>query len=475
MAGGPVKTVLPMLALTLFAVNAAAQGSITGTVYDSLTTRGPLANATVVLVERSRYATTDARGRFRIDSVPDGRYTLGLTHPVLDALDLVLPLVPAEVSGGRRANVVLATPSMLTAYARICPDAHDPDTGVIIGSVRDADDHSAAAGADVGTEWTDITLAAGRVNKRRAGTAVRVNSAGVYLLCGAPTGVPLDVFAEHDGFIVGPVSLMLDDRLIRRIDFTVSRRDSAARDVSLLDSTQAASTMSGTASLRGMVLSSDDRPVRSVIVDVRRTHRSARTDSSGHFRIDGVPAGTRSVEIRAIGFAPAAHVVQFAAGATVDTSLSIGVTAQDLAAVTVKTPEVAPTLMGMEGFEKRRAHGLGRFYTKEEIDTHSRSTLADVLTGTIGIHVEYTKGGFPLPYLRGTKAGKCIPNFFLDGAPFYVDGPGPGGAHPFTDLSSTATPDRIRGMEVYTTAGTMPAEFDLTSSTSCGSVLIWTR
>jgi hypothetical protein len=60
-------------ALALTPGIAAAQGSIAGTVYDSLSTHAPLANATVVLVERSRYATTDARGRFRIDSVPDGR------------------------------------------------------------------------------------------------------------------------------------------------------------------------------------------------------------------------------------------------------------------------------------------------------------------------------------------------------------------------------------------------------------------
>ena len=63
--------------LALSSIRAGAQGSIAGTMYDSLSTHAPLANATVVLVERSRYATTDSRGRFQIDSVPDGHYTLG--------------------------------------------------------------------------------------------------------------------------------------------------------------------------------------------------------------------------------------------------------------------------------------------------------------------------------------------------------------------------------------------------------------
>jgi hypothetical protein len=97
----------------------AAQGSITGTVYDSLSTRGPLANATVVLVERSRYTTTDARGRFTFDSVPDGHYTIGFLHAVLDSLDLQVPPVPADVSGNRRAVVRLFTPSPATVASFI--------------------------------------------------------------------------------------------------------------------------------------------------------------------------------------------------------------------------------------------------------------------------------------------------------------------------------------------------------------------
>jgi hypothetical protein len=42
---------LACAALALISVRAGAQGSITGTVYDSLSTRAPLANATVVLVD----------------------------------------------------------------------------------------------------------------------------------------------------------------------------------------------------------------------------------------------------------------------------------------------------------------------------------------------------------------------------------------------------------------------------------------
>src|SRR6266481_9649988 len=97
--------------LALSATIARAQGSVSGTVYDSLRTRTPLANATVVLVERSKYVTTDARGHFRIDSVPDGHYTLGFMHPILDSLDLEAAVVPVDIVVGRTSTVTLSTPS----------------------------------------------------------------------------------------------------------------------------------------------------------------------------------------------------------------------------------------------------------------------------------------------------------------------------------------------------------------------------
>ncbi len=98
--------IVALLSAAATAAPARAQGSITGTVFDSLRTRAPLAIATVVLVLHSRYVTTDARGRFRIDSVADGRYTIGVVHPVLDSLDLQLPVVPVAVSAGRRVSIV---------------------------------------------------------------------------------------------------------------------------------------------------------------------------------------------------------------------------------------------------------------------------------------------------------------------------------------------------------------------------------
>jgi hypothetical protein len=461
-------------------VRAGAQGSIAGTVYDSLSTRAPLANATVVLVERSRYATTDAHGHFQIDSVPDGRYTIGFMHPVLDSLDLEAPVVPVDVTGGRRTVVSLSTPGPAAAYARICPDAYEAETGLIVGRVRDVDDQAPLPDATVTTDWTEYTVTAGRTASHRVRAAARTNLQGVYMLCGVPSTVPLDVHTELAGFSAGPVPLLLNDRLIGRVDFALSRRDSAARTVALGDSTIAAREP-GTGSLRGVVSGGDGRPMRDAVVSILGTQRSAHTDVDGAFRIDHIPAGTRTIEVRAIGLLPMTVSMDFATNAARDTTLSVSRQAQPLKPVAVKGTAVLPSWMEKSGFEARRLQGMGGFLTEQDIARHGYPDLISVLQTARGVRVEWnsdrrSESGFstPMPFLLGISSPQrgvlCRPNFFLDGAPFPVRR-----KEDYRDLSALVSPASIKGIEVYSNPGTIPAQYDLTSSTGCGSIVIWTR
>jgi hypothetical protein len=467
-----------------YALSASAQGSIVGTVYDSLRTRAPLGGATVVVVERARYATTDAYGRFHIDSVPDGHYTVGFMHPVLDSLDLMAPVVTVDVVGGRRTVVTLSTPSRAEAYARICSTAYEKETGLVIGRVRDVDDKSPLADAIVTTDWTEFTLAAGRATGRRMKVVARTSRDGGYLLCGVPTAFGLEVYAELAGFNAGPTPLQLDDRLIGRVDFALSRRDSAARTAALRDSSSASTRRVGTATLRGVVLGGDGRPLRDATIDITGAQRSGRTDGSGAFRIDHIPAGTRTVRLRSLGFEPMTVSMEFATSAIRDTTFLLGRLAQSLTPVDITGRAILPSWMERSGFETRRQQGLGAFLTAQDISRHGYSELSSILQGTRGINVIYGGAGgrgLPFPFLLGVSdfnRMRCVPNVFLDGAPFSIDS-GPPRRGPdrerFDVLSSIARPEAIRGIEVYSSGGTIPAQYDLTSSTGCGSIVIWTR
>ena len=466
--------------IELLGAGAGAQGSIAGTVYDSLSTQAPLANATVVLVERSRYATTDAHGRFRFDSVPDGKYTLGFTHQVLDSLGLDAPVVSVSVAAGRRAAAALAIPSAATVYARLCSKPRETDSGVIIGRVHDVDSKTPLADATVSTDWSEITLTGGRPSSSHVHATTQTNRGGVFLLCDVPSEVPLELTTERAGFRAGPTSLAMDGRLIQRVELGLSLRDSAARAPEAGDTLLGAASARGTASLRGVVLGRDGRPLRDALVDVLGTPDSARTDAAGRFAIEHIPAGTRTVEVRSIGSVPTAVAMDFATNGARDTTLSITRKAQELAPVAVEGRAHSSAWMELSGFGERRKHGLGAFVTEDDIARQSYPDLASVLRGVRGVTVEcnatkYMQGVpcFPQVYLLGVSdynGVRCTPNIFLDGSTFPLRGP-----MGFFEFSQMTPPSSIRGIEVYSNPGSIPAEYDLTSSTGCGSIVIWTH
>ena len=476
----------PLGLLALGAASAGAQGSISGTVFDSLRTRTPLANATVVLVERSKYATTDARGHFRLDSVPDGRYTLGFMHPMLDSLDIEPPVVSVVVAG-REATVALTTPGPAAAVALMCPDVRDSDAGVIIGHVRDVDDGSAIATATISTDWTEFSITGGKQASQRIRAAIKTKPSGVYLLCGVPVGVPLQLQAEWDGRIVGPTALQLDARLISRAEFAISKRDSAARGAVVRDTSAAAAAVPGTATLRGIVRGGDAKPLRDATVSVMGTARSARTDDKGAFRLDHIPAGTRSIETKSVGLMPTIVSMDFATNVVRDTAFVMERVVQDLKTVAIEAKLRMAPLMERSGFNERRIQAIGAFLTEEDISKHGYSDLISLLQGTRGIHVERgavsrSENGisFPMAYMKGVVSVQgeapghnCIPNFYVDGSLFVINPAAP--YQDFSHLSGIAPPSSIRGIEVYSNPGTIPAQYDRMSSTGCGSVVIWTR
>ncbi len=462
------------------ASSAGAQGRIAGTVYDSLRTHAPLANATVVLVERDKYATTDAQGRFQFDSVPDGHYTIGFSHPVLDSLEMEGPMVAVELTGGQksRADVALATPTAATIYSRLCRGALDTGIAVLIGRVRDVDSSAPLGNAAIGTGWTEYTITTGHPVGHRMGLISRTNAGGLYVLCGVPTNVPLEILSARDGFVAGPVPLQIADRLISRVDFAISRRDSAARGAQLSDSVPPPHASGvGTAALRGVLRDAGGRPVRDAMIGVSGAPTRVRTDSAGAFRLDQIPAGTRTIDVRSIGSAPATVSIDFATNGTRDTTLTLGRMAQELAPVSVEGRAAPPSWMETSGFETRRQHGLGAYVTEQDIAKHSYPDIASILRGVRGVRVQcnQTKSGpqgmlcFPMPELLGisdyTRVG-CKPNYYVDGGQFI------GG---FTALSDMLRPGMVKGIEVYSNPGSIPAEYDQTSSNGCGSILIWTH
>jgi len=71
--------------------------SVRGVAWDSLRS-GPLGGAFIGIAGTTRSATTDARGRFRFDSVAPGTHTFTMQHDVLDSIGFTGRSVRVAVS-----------------------------------------------------------------------------------------------------------------------------------------------------------------------------------------------------------------------------------------------------------------------------------------------------------------------------------------------------------------------------------------
>jgi hypothetical protein len=349
-------------------------------------------------------------------------------------------------------------------YAEICPGRRESGTGAIVGRVRDVDDGTALAGATVSTEWTDYTVSPiGRSTPHYRHQESKTTGSGFYLLCGVPVKLRLDVRSELAGVMAGPTPVLLDDRLISSLNFAISRKDAGAHAVRIGDSTVTDVNVPGSATISGSVRGGDGRPLINAVVEVLGTQRSARTDANGAFRVVRIPAGTRTVEVRSIGFEPVLFSTDLATNASRDTTISITAQAQQLAKVDVKGAKALPSWMERSGFDARKTQGMGAFITQEEIGRHGFSDVTSILQGMRGIHIDFG-GPFPVVAMVGGSA-RCDPNWFLDGIKWNGD---------YRQLSGITTPETIKGMEVYSNTGSVPPQFYVPAS-NCGSIAIWTR
>ena len=191
-------------------------------------------------------------------------------------------------------------------------------------------------------------------------------------------------------------------------------------------------------------------------------------DTTGHFRISGVPAGTRTFEARALGVAATTFSVDFKTGARVDTAITLDRVAQNLEEVAVVGTK--PAHVDQSGFDERKALGIGHFLTDSDIAKRPSNEIGSILTRVPSLHLNVGRGGWAILMRGGGMNGPaavsnlCVPSFFLDGQQVSLQ-----------DLRTfVQTPD-IKGIEVYTAAERIPAQFDRSSKTACGSVVVWSK
>ncbi|MCY7380672.1 MAG: carboxypeptidase regulatory-like domain-containing protein [Gemmatimonadaceae bacterium] len=455
-------------------VSARAPGAVvSGIVRDSIA-RGPLAGAMVQLVAADsqarggRMAVADSLGRYALADVPNGRYTVGFFHPMLDSLGLEPPLREVFVDNGLPVRVDLGIPSPARLRAAICAAPSTPLSGaVVIGVVRDAQDRAPVAGATVTGEWLELSFRREGLARRIPRLVVTTGENGWFAICDLPSAGMIALRASRGGDSTDLIEVQVPTHglLRRELYLGYARHAPTAGTTRPADSIDPPrrDALSGDVRLSGIVLTADGGgPIVGAQVSMVSGSRT-RTNERGEFTLLNAPAGTRTLEVRALSFYPERRAVDVIAdGPLIRVALSTLKAVLD----TVRVTASRPADRMRSGFLERRRSGVGRFLTQEDIRRRHPIVTSDIFRTVSGVRVQYDADRFDSRILmRGAVDGWCAPVIYIDGRQMNTLSA--------DEIDTWMRPDDIVGIEVYAGAG-MPAQFEQGMS-ACGTIVIWTR
>jgi len=435
-------------------------GAIRGTVFDSLFGI-PLAGARVALLKGVPSTETDRRGHYVLDSVPAGAQVVTFWHPALDSVGLSTFAFPVTVPAGGVRTLPLGLPSHATYWRAACGVAHPSwsDSGIVYGTIRDAETGQRLAGARAVVSWLAVRWdSAGRWHPDRVGNDVPTDSLGTYNVCGAPVEYLVTAQAKAGPFSSGVVDVLVNIRGIVRRDLLVSREVSTAEPESApLRRSRGLATVIGTVrGERGGVLPG----AVATLDDVADT---VRVDSVGRFELRDVPSGSRMLMVRRVGY--------FAWRSQVDLrnrdTTHVDVALEEATLLDTIRVTAAPQMAGvLQEIDLRRLAGFGYVFGMSEI--RQRPYISSVFQGLPSVQVDGRPDRFTL-WTRGTYSflsgrghgGYCRMRVFVDG--FLAD----------EEELATLMPQQVVVVEIYPRPSIFLGRYADPLS-PCGVVLVWT-
>lgn len=442
---------------------------VTGFVIDSMTNL-PLSGATVVLSGTTHSVRTDEGGRFRfqLDSVPEGTYAIGFFHPTLDSLGITPPTRQVTVRHGTSQFIELAVPSMTTIVGAICPaGARGADQGLLLGTVRDAATDQPIAGAHVVLMWTGLSVGNTAVVKVPKAVNVTTGDDGFYRACGLPAESRVTAQARAEGRRSGWIEVQVPGGGLALRDFLLGTRPVAAATHADSAGVGAAANEPpaplGTSAVAGTVTSNAGKPLEGAQVMLLGTRLITRTDEKGAFRLGGLPAGTQSIEIREIGYAPRRFAVDLAPNRESRLAAVLDERATLLQAMEVQAKKGSD----IPGFDQRKRQGLGTYLSREDIEKRGAINASDLLRGLPGVQVTWDGSEYVVQMTRSASLGySCPVQYYIDGAPFLAA---------TDEIDQTLRPEDIEAIEVYKSGSETPMQFQGAGGSPCGTIVIWTR
>ena len=460
--------------------------NVHGVVFDSIAGR-PLGGALVQLVaadSSSSYGQTiaaDSAGGFTFPDVPDGHYTIGFLHPLLDSLGIEPMLRAVKLEAHRSVRVDLSLPSPARIRSAICgAKAGGTDGAVVIGAVRNAADGSPASGVRVIAEWLEFSVGKGGLTRQIPRRVATTRESGWFALCDVPNPGTIVLMASRGSDSTDFVEMQVPPSgLLRRELFIGVARVVSADDRTRRDSLTGADSVGsrrpqmhvGDGRLTGSVVTAlGGRALAGAQVGIVNGPRT-RANERGEWAITDAPAGTRTLEVRAVGFYPARVTIN-----VVQDAPAVRVALATLKSVldTVKVSANYERYSRFAGFRERSRSGVGRYLLPDEIAQRAPGAVSDLFQAMNGVYVDGGADPERKLMMRGIFQDRCQASIYING--HFMNGMTIG------DIDAYVVPKDVVGIEVYQ-AGTVPAQFQMgelqndsaAARGNCGSVAIWAK
>jgi hypothetical protein len=215
----------------------------------------------------------------------------------------------------------------------------------------------------------------------------------------------------------------------------------------------------GTARLTGKVLNHAGKPLPGARVQLDGTTRVASTRATGDFFLDSLPAGTQTVSIRLLGYAPVEEAVDLSSREPQDITIRMTDFVPVLEAVRVTaTRERA---LDAIGFTRRKRSGMGHYLEGDAINTNALN-FSDAMRIVPGLRTVPVGGRQMIVSSRSVNG--CV-QIWVDGNNWQQMEPG--------DIDDFVKPHELAAIEVYSPA-TTPVEFQGARGSSCSTIVAWT-
>jgi hypothetical protein len=261
------------------------------------------------------------------------------------------------------------------------------------------------------------------------------------------------------------------------------------------------------ATLTGRITDSEGKPIAGADVRVPQLEKAAAVDSTGLFRLEGLPTGRFTIVAEARGFAGKRAEVTIPANGTVEQMFSLASNAHVLANVAVRARQRRQLSLQLHEFEQRQhSSRAGRFLGPDDLVKWNGRPLSDAIrTIMAGARFQRNPQGELImvssrslnPASIGGSSDQsrnikpCGIQVWQDGALLsdpnqsleVIVEPKPGrtptyathkvGADHDYDISSLLT-DNYAAVEYYSDLASTPPGFR-TGTPSCGTLVLWSR